>query len=32
VIEGLIGLAAMMVLAFLRVPISYAMGLVGIVG
>jgi tripartite ATP-independent transporter DctM subunit len=32
VIEGLIGLAAMMVLAFLRVPISYAMGIVGIVG
>ena len=31
-IEGLIGLAAMMVLAFLRVPISYAMGIVGIVG
>jgi len=32
VIEGLIGLAAMMALAFLRVPISYAMGIVGIVG
>jgi tripartite ATP-independent transporter DctM subunit len=32
VIEGLIGLCAMMVLAFLRVPISYAMGIVGIVG
>jgi tripartite ATP-independent transporter DctM subunit len=32
VIEGLIGLAARMVLAFLRVPISYAMGTVGIVG
>ena len=31
-IEGLIGLAAMMALAFLRVPISYAMGIVGIVG
>ena len=31
-IEGLIGLAAMMVLAFLRVSISYAMGIVGIVG
>ena len=31
-IEGLIGLGAMMVLAFLRVPISYAMGIVGIVG
>jgi tripartite ATP-independent transporter DctM subunit len=32
VIEGLVGLGAMMVLAFLRVPISYAMGIVGIVG
>ncbi|MEK7701763.1 MAG: TRAP transporter large permease [candidate division NC10 bacterium] len=31
-IEGLVGLAAMMVLAFLRVPIAYAMGIVGIVG
>lgn len=31
-IEGLLGLVAMMVLAFLRVPISYAMGIVGIVG
>lgn len=31
-IEGLIGLCAMMALAFLRVPISYAMGIVGIVG
>ena len=31
-IEGLVGLAAMMALAFLRVPISYAMGIVGIVG
>ena len=31
-IEGLVGLTAMMVLAFLRVPISYAMGIVGIVG
>jgi tripartite ATP-independent transporter DctM subunit len=30
--EGLVGLTAMMVLAFLRVPIAYAMGLVGIVG
>src|SRR6185369_6955863 len=32
VIEGLVGLAAMMVIAFLRVPIAYAMGIVGIVG
>src|SRR5581483_692032 len=32
VIEGLVGLIAMMVLAYLRVPISYAMGIVGIVG
>ena len=32
VIEGLVGLAAMMVLAFLRVPIALAMGIVGIVG
>jgi tripartite ATP-independent transporter DctM subunit len=31
-IEGLVGLTLMMVLAFLRVPISYAMGIVGIVG
>ena len=31
-IEGLVGLGLMMVLAFLRVPISYAMGIVGIVG
>ena len=31
-IEGLVGLGAMMVLAFLRVPIAYAMGIVGIVG
>ena len=31
-IEGVIGLTAMMVLAFLRVPISFAMGIVGIVG
>jgi tripartite ATP-independent transporter DctM subunit len=31
-IEGLVGLAAMMVIAFLRVPIAFAMGLVGIVG
>ena len=31
-IEGLVGLAAMMVIAFLRVPISFAMGIVGIVG
>jgi len=30
--EGLVGLVAMMVLAFLRVPIAYAMGIVGIVG
>jgi len=32
VIEGLVGLAAMMLIAFLRVPIAYAMGIVGIVG
>ena len=32
VIEGLVGLALMMALAFLRVPISFAMGIVGIVG
>jgi tripartite ATP-independent transporter DctM subunit len=31
-IEGLVGLALMMVVAFLRVPISYAMGIVGIIG
>ena len=31
-IEGLIGLTLMMVLAFLRLPISFAMGIVGIVG
>ena len=31
-IEGLVGLGAMMGLAFLRVPIAYAMGIVGIVG
>jgi tripartite ATP-independent transporter DctM subunit len=30
--EGLIGLAAMMLLAFLRIPIALAMGIVGIVG
>ena len=30
--EGLIGLFAMMVIAFLRVPIALAMGIVGIVG
>jgi C4-dicarboxylate transporter DctM subunit len=30
--EGLIGLAAMMVIAFLRVPIALAMAIVGIVG
>jgi tripartite ATP-independent transporter DctM subunit len=30
--EGLLGLAAIMVIAFLRVPISFAMGVVGIVG
>jgi len=32
VIEGLVGLGLMMGLAFLRIPISYAMGIVGIVG
>jgi C4-dicarboxylate transporter, DctM subunit len=32
VIEGLVGLTAIMVIAFLRVPISFAMGLVGVVG
>ena len=31
-IEGLVGLVLMMALAFLRVPIAYAMGIVGIVG
>ena len=31
-IEGLVGLGLMMVLAFLRIPIAYAMGIVGIVG
>ncbi len=31
-IEALLGLAAMMVLAFVRVPIALAMGIVGIVG
>jgi tripartite ATP-independent transporter DctM subunit len=30
--EGLIGLAAMLALAFLRIPIALAMGIVGIVG
>ena len=30
--EGLIGLAAMLLLAFLRIPIALAMGIVGIVG
>jgi C4-dicarboxylate transporter DctM subunit len=32
VTEALIGLAAMMVLAFVRIPIALAMGIVGIVG
>jgi tripartite ATP-independent transporter DctM subunit len=32
VAEGLIGLAAMVLIAFLRVPIALAMGIVGIVG
>jgi tripartite ATP-independent transporter DctM subunit len=32
VIEGLVGLVAMMALAFARVPISYAMAIVGVVG
>jgi C4-dicarboxylate transporter, DctM subunit len=32
VIEGLVGLAAMLAIAFLRVPIAYAMGIVGVVG
>ena len=31
-IEAMIGLAAMMVLAFVRIPIALAMGIVGIVG
>ena len=31
-IEGLVGLAAMLAIAFLRVPIALAMGVVGIVG
>jgi C4-dicarboxylate transporter, DctM subunit len=31
-IEGLVGLAAMLLLAFLRLPIALAMGVVGIVG
>ncbi|MBI3372364.1 MAG: TRAP transporter large permease [Betaproteobacteria bacterium] len=31
-VEGLLGLLAMMVLAFVRVPIALAMGIVGIVG
>ncbi len=31
-IEGLVGLAAMMLLAFVRVPIALSMGIVGIVG
>src|SRR5918994_1755518 len=30
--EGLIGLAAMLLIAFLRVPIALAMGIIGIVG
>ena len=30
--EGLIGLAAMMLIAFLRIPIALSMGIVGIVG
>src|SRR5207245_11429755 len=30
--EALIGLAAMMVLAFVRIPIALAMGIVGILG
>jgi C4-dicarboxylate transporter DctM subunit len=30
--EGLIGLGVMMAIAFLRVPIAYAMGIVGIIG
>ena len=31
-IEGLVGLVAIMVIAFFRIPIAFAMGLVGIVG
>jgi tripartite ATP-independent transporter DctM subunit len=31
-IEGLVGLAAMMLLAFVRIPIALSMGIVGIVG
>src|SRR5947209_18565424 len=31
-IEGLLGLTAMMVLCYLRVPISFAMAIVGFVG
>jgi len=31
-IEGLLGLAAMLALAFLRLPIAFAMGVVGIIG
>ena len=31
-IEGLVGLTLMLVIAFLRVPIAYAMGIVGIIG
>ncbi|HEV2057062.1 MAG TPA: TRAP transporter large permease [Methylomirabilota bacterium] len=31
-IEGLVGLTAMMALAFLRIPIAYCMGIVGIIG
>ena len=30
--ETLIGLAAMMLLAFLRLPIALSMGLVGVIG
>ena len=30
--EALVGLAAMLVLSFLRVPIAFSMGLVGFVG
>ena len=32
VIEGLVGLTAMMALAFLRIPIAFCMGIVGIIG
>ena len=31
-IEGLVGLAVMMALAFLRIPIAFCMGVVGIIG